>query len=189
MYEFNEKNAAAGTPLQIFHTPDTTLSAISLLMRPLAFDLIVIDYINLLDRGDTDSNNDASQLAEIARQCKVQAGQTNTAWVVLAQLNEQGSVKYSKAIKENSDYMWSWNYGDAERESHVIDIEQQKSRNSRGFKFSLKELFAFQRFENVGDTFENRDMRGVRKAKKQKRHPTFKPMAALGFDEDDDDDE
>ncbi len=183
MDKFNAKNDAAGSQLDIYHTPDMTFSAIALMLRTFEYDLIVVDYINLLSRGDTDEQNDAAQLGEIARQAKVQAGQTNTAWVVCAQLNEQGAVKYSKAIKENSDNMWSWTYGDAERESHVIDIEQQKSRSSKGFKFSLKELFHHQKFENAGESHENRDLRGVRKAKK---HHTSRPMLP-GFEEDDDD--
>ncbi len=189
MDKWNSANDAAGRRLQIYHKPDSTMTAIALQLRPFAFDVIVVDYINLLSRGDTDSNNDALQLAEIARQAKVQAGQTNAVWIVCAQLNEQGDVKYSKAIKENSDYMWSWTYGDAERESHIIDITQQKSRNSKGFKFSLKERFEHQSFEDVGDASENRDLRGVRKAKKQKKHSTWKAMPGLGFDDEEDDDE
>ncbi len=187
MDKYNAENDAAGRRLQIYHMPDTTMSSIALRLRPFDFDIIVVDYINLLSRGDTDSNNDALQLGEIARQAKVQAGQTNSVWIVCAQLNEQGDVKYSKAIKENSDYMWTWTYGDAEQESHIVDISQQKSRNSKKFKFSLKERFEWQMFENIGDASENRDLRGVRKAKKQKRHPTAKPMPGLDFDEDEDD--
>jgi replicative DNA helicase len=187
MDTWNAKNDAAGKRLQIYCTPDTTMSSIALQLRPFEYDIIIIDYINLLCRDDTDANNEAQALAEISRQAKVQAGQTNTAWVIIAQLNDQGAVKYSKAIKENSDYMWAWTYGDAERESHIIDIEQQKSRNSKGFKFCLKEKFEWQMIENVGEASENRDLRGIRKAKKQKRHPTAKPMPGLDFDEDDDD--
>lgn len=186
MQTWNDANEAAGRRLQIYHTPDTTMSSISLQMRPLEYDLIVIDYINLLNKDDTEGNNEAQALAEITRQAKVQAGQTNTVWVIIAQLNEQGNVKYSKAIKENSDYMWTWTYGDAERENHIIDIEQQKSRNSKGFKFSLKENFAWQMFEDIGEASENRDLRGIRKSK-QKRHPTAKPMPGLAFDDEDDD--
>jgi replicative DNA helicase len=181
--KFNADNDAAGSQLDIYHCPNMTFSGIALMLRTFEYDMIVVDYINLLDRSDTDENNDALQLGEISRQAKVQAGQTNTAWVVCAQLNEQNQVKYSKAIKENSDNMWSWTYGDAERESHVIDIEQQKSRSSKGFKFSLKELFHHQRFENAGVSHENRDLRGVRKAKK---HQTSRPMLP-GFEDDDDD--
>ena len=189
MDKWNEDNAAAGRRFQVYCIADTTMSSIALQLRVFDYDVIIIDYINLLNKDDTEGNNEAQALAEIARQAKVQASQTNAAWIVLAQLNEQGIVKYSRAIKEHADYMWTWTYGDAERESHVIDIEQQKSRNSKGFKFSLKERFEWQKFENIGSTYENRDLRGVRKAKKQKRHPTAKPMPGLGFDDEDDDDD
>jgi archaellum biogenesis ATPase FlaH len=187
MDEWNEANLAAGRRLQVYHIPDTTMSSIALQLRPFDFDIIVVDYINLLNKEDTDAANEAAQLGEIARQAKIQASQTNAAWIVLAQLNEQGIVKYSRAIKEHSDYMWSWTYGDAERQSHIIEIEQQKSRNSKGFQFCLKERFEYQRFENAGEAHENRDLKGVRKAKTQKKHPTAKPMPGLDFDEDDDD--
>ena len=185
--EWNAANDAAGRRLQIYHIPDTTMSSIALQLRAFDYDIIVIDYINLLNKEDTNSSNEAAQLGEIARQAKIQATQTNAAWIVLAQLNEDGQVKYSRAIKEHSDYMWSWNYGETERETHVIEIEQQKSRNSKGFEFCLKERFEYQRFENAGETHENRDLKGVRKAKSQKKHPTAKPMPGLDFDEDDDD--
>jgi replicative DNA helicase len=186
MDTWNAKNEAAGRRLQIYCTPDTTMSSIAIQLRAFNYDIIIVDYINLLCRDDTDTNNEAQALAEISRQAKIQAGQTNTAWVILAQLNEQGAVKYSKAIKENSDYMLTWTYGDAERESHIIDIEQQKSRNSKGFKFSLKEKFEWQMFMDIGEASENRDLRGIRKAK-QKKHPTAKPIPGLGFEDDDDD--
>jgi hypothetical protein len=187
MDKWNADNEAAGRRLQIYHIPDTTMSSIAIQLRAFDYDLIVIDYINLLNKEDTDSHNEAAQLGEIARQAKIQAGQTNAAWVILAQLNEDGQVKYSRAIKEHSDYMLSWTYGEAERESHVVEIDQQKSRNSKGFEFCLKERFDYQRFENAGDASENRDLRGVRKAKTQKKHPTAKPMPGLDFEEDDDD--
>ena len=182
---------ATNTRLDIFPMTDTTISEIALQLRAFEYDIIVIDYINLLNKDDSDQKNEAQALGEIARIAKVQAASTNAAWIILAQLNEQGLVKYSRAIKEHSDYMLTWSYGDAEKESHVIEIDQQKSRNSEAFKFNLKENFKLQQFSNSGGgEGENRDV-VIEKGKKKKRErlATATPMPGMSFDEEDEDDD
>ena len=178
-----------GTRLDIFSRTDTTISNISLELRAFDYDLIVIDYINLLNKDDSEQKNEAAALGEIARIAKVQAASSNAAWIILAQLNEQGIVKYSRAIKEHSDYMLTWSYGDAEKESHIIEVDQQKSRNSEAFKFNLRENFKVQRFENAGDSGVNKDV-AIKKGSKKKKavHPTASPMPGMNFEEDDEDD-
>jgi replicative DNA helicase len=178
-----------GTRMDIFSMTDTTMSEIALQFRAFDYDLIEIDYINLLNKEDMDQKNEAQALGEIARLAKNQASATNAAWVVLAQLNEQGIVKYSRAIKEHSDYMLSWTYGDAEKESHIIEIDQQKSRNSAAFKFNLRENFKLQQFENVGSGETNSDVavKKGKKKKKQERLPTAAPMPGMNFEDEDED--
>lgn len=177
--------------LQIFHRHSMTFTEIALEMRAMDFDLVIVDYINLLNKED-DSNrnsNDAAILGEIAKEAKQAAGATNTAWVMLAQLNEAGDVKYSKAIKEHSDCMLTWTYGDAEKESHLIEINIAKSRHGRSFKFPLRESFKTQRFENPGSPENAKDV-AIKKSSKKggKVHPTAKPMFPGVGGEDDDDD-
>jgi replicative DNA helicase len=175
--------------VEVHHRTDMTFTEIALEVRALDYDLIIVDYINLLNKEDANSNsNDAAVLGEIAKEAKAQAGATKAAWVMLAQLNEQGEVKYSKAIKENSDYMLTWVYGDAEKESHMIEVNIQKARHSESFKFILREDFQHQKFENPGGPNRNADV-GIKKGKKSKaaRHPTAKPMPGMNFEDDDDD--
>ncbi len=177
--------------LDIFPMTDTTISEIALQLRAFNYDLIIIDYINLLNKDDADHQNEAQALGEIARISKVQAASTNAAWIVLAQLNEQGIVKYSRAIKEHSDYMLTWTYGDAEKESHIIEIDQQKSRNSEAFKFNLKENFKLQQFtDSGGGEGENKDV-AIKKGKKKKREKlaTATPMPGMNFEEEDEEDD
>ena len=156
-------------------------------MRALDFDLVIVDYINLLNKEE-DANrnsNDAAILGDIAKEAKNVAGATNTAWVMLAQLSDQGDVKYSRAIKEHSDCMLTWTYGDAEKESHLIEINIAKSRHGKSFKFPLREGFKTQRIENPGNPGNAKDV-AIKKGKKGARHPTAKPMFDMGDDDGDD---
>jgi len=180
-----------GARLDIFSMTDTTLSEIALQIRAFNYDLIIIDYINLLNKDDSSQKSEASILGEMARIAKVQASASNAAWVILAQLNEQGIVKYSRAIKEHSDYMLTWTYGDSERESHLIEIDQQKSRNSEAFKFNLRENFRVQRFEDAGGGDNNVDasIQKSKKKRKYEKHPTASPMPGMNLEEEGDSDE
>lgn len=185
---FHKEGEDKNKRLHIKHYHEATIGEIAVQLRAFNYDIIVVDYINLLNKEMDSGLNEAGVLGEITRVAKLQAGATKSAWIILAQLNEQGLVKYSRAIAENSDYLLSWTYGEAEKESHVIEVQQQKARSSEKFNFNLKENFQICRFENAGTAKENSDVH-IKKSgrKKQKRHATAKPMPGLEFDEEDDD--
>ena len=68
--------------------------------------------------------------------------------ICLAQLKDDGDIKYSRGIKEHADFCWFWKYGQKEEETHVVEIKQEKHRNAPGYKFLLKENFKNMRFED-----------------------------------------
>jgi replicative DNA helicase len=185
--KFDEEAKRDSKIIDIHHRTNMTISEIALELRAFAYDLIVIDYINLLNKEEGASSNDAMALGEIAKAAKLHAGATNAAWVMLAQLNEQGDVKYSKAIRENSDYMLTWTYGEVEKETHLIEVNIQKARHSESFKFNLKENFSVQTFMNAGNPERNADM-NVKKGKRSTRHPSASPMPGMAFEDEDEDD-
>lgn len=188
MQRWDDECKAHGARLQVLHVTDTTLSEIALQLRAFDYDLIVVDYINLLGKGDAEAESDAARLGEVARTAKLQSKVSNAAWIVLAQLNEQGEVKYSRAIQEHSDILWSWTYGDAERATGQVEVKQRKNRNSETFPFFLKANFKIQTFENAGSDESNQEAPGLpKKKKKVERLPTAKPMPGLGVGDDEED--
>ena len=122
--------------------PDQGMTLDQLLMtaKPYCYDVITIDYISLLEEADTD--NQARALASITRKCKMFSQSANCLMILLAQLNEEGLIKYSRAIKENADHVWTWVYGDTERETHLITVKVDKGRNQVCFPFEVTEDYS-----------------------------------------------
>jgi len=145
--EFGKKNNVRWTIL----APKTGLSLDQLLMtvKPYKYDVITIDYLSLLEEADTD--NQARALASITRRCKVFTQTAGCLMILLAQLSDEGLIKYSRAIKENADHVWTWTYSDTERETHLITMRVDKGRNQVCFPFEVQEDYARMRLVDTGN--------------------------------------
>jgi hypothetical protein len=117
--------------------PDEDLTIEQLL--PLAHTygpkIVVIDYISLLKGVDGDDQ--WLQLGKVARYAKIYADIHDMIVVLLAQVSDDGIVRYSRAIREHASYMWSFVATKESMESEILNIDQQKGRNARRFPFSL----------------------------------------------------
>jgi hypothetical protein len=71
------------------------------ILKPFKYEMIIIDYIGLLKGADGDDQ--VKELGRIARFAKVYAKNTGTTVVLLAQLSDEGAVKYARAIKVTVD--------------------------------------------------------------------------------------
>lgn len=127
---------------------DMSLDQILLTCKPYGFDVVTIDYISLLQ--DAATENQVRALGDITRKCKVFATSTNSLVIMLAQLNEEDKVKYARAIVENADHLWTWRYGENERETHLLTIRVDKGRNQQCFPFEVTEDFGLMRIEDNG---------------------------------------
>ena len=58
--------------------------------------------------------------------------------VLLAQVSEEGKIRYSRAVTEHSDYSWVFVSTKESRENEIINIEQTKGRNVELYPFSLR---------------------------------------------------
>lgn len=114
---------------------DITYDEALLMLKPYGFKVIIIDYISLLKNVGGD---DAWQkLGDVARACKVWAKNNNTIVILLAQVNAEGEVRYSGAIKEHANNAWFWVATKETRDNKVMDIRQLKARNQLLFNFQL----------------------------------------------------
>lgn len=112
-------------------------------------DVLIVDYIGLV--GGHEKKQGWERLAEITREFKIVANQRNCVVILLAQLDEDThTVKYSKAIRHYSSFVWQWAYDRgiaiARKEAglpYILDITQSKVRNSPSFNFKLVADYEF----------------------------------------------
>lgn len=123
-------------------------------------DVVIIDYISLLKGADAD---DAWQkLGAMARIGKINAESTHRANILLCQVNDEGKIRYARAISEHSTNSWIWVTKKEEREREIgrIRIEQPKARNSRsypfevGFHWSTMKVVDVDSSESIGEVTE-----------------------------------
>ena len=135
---------AAGGRLTIFKpSEDMSIDELFAATATYDFDVLIIDYISLLKGADGD---DAwEKLGSIARVAKINAETTNRVNMLLCQVNDDGKIRYARAISEHSNNSWIWVTKKEEREKDVgrIRIEQPKARNSKSYPFEVGFNWAF----------------------------------------------
>jgi hypothetical protein len=118
-----------------------------------------------------DGDQSWQALGNAARYAKVWAKNNNKIVIVLAQLSDEGAIRYSKAIKDHANNMFAWTYTDQNKKSGIIDIIQQKARNQEAFDFQLQVDFSTMRMFDVEQTdFPelNRSERGAKRLRRLK---------------------
>ncbi|QJT71040.1 DNA helicase [Vibrio phage vB_VcorM_GR11A] len=131
--------------------PEEDMSAEEILMmlKPYGYKVIIIDYISLLKGVDGDDS--WQQLGKVARFCKIWAKNNNAVVILLAQLSDEGAIRYSRAIIEHANNAWFWTMTDEDKEKGIAEIRQAKARNHSPHPFPLQVEFASMRFRDVGD--------------------------------------
>jgi replicative DNA helicase len=127
---------------------DLSLSQILMTTKPYKYDVTTIDYISLLK--DAASENQVRALGEITRRAKTYSRMTHSLVIMLAQLNEEDKVKYSKAIVENADHLWTWRYGDNEKENQMFTVKVDKGRNQQCVNFDVSADFSTMKMYDNG---------------------------------------
>ena len=81
----------------------------------------------------------------------------------------EGHFLANGLVVHNSNLMWTWTYGDENRESGVIDIVQQKARNQDPFDFQLGvDMAGMRMYDLDGDVETHRPKKGQLSTKSKK---------------------
>lgn len=124
---------------------ELTIPQIAMELRPRKYDVIYIDYLNLLYQNPKKALWE--NIGDHTRSAKIASNQLDAAMVLLAQLDDETQkLKYAKAITANASFVWTWDYSDKERESGIIEINQRKARSAGIYPFYLEtdySIFSF----------------------------------------------
>jgi replicative DNA helicase len=114
------------------------------------YDVVFVDYINLMAPLNPKEPLWAN-IGESFRLAKRWAEKTQKVVVMLVQIDEDtGAIKYAKSIKHHSDGVWVWPWGEKEKETGLVEVDQMKLRNFKPTKFQLQADFEFCSFTEGG---------------------------------------
>ena len=128
---------------------DMTIEEILYGLEPHKFKVILIDYISLLKGVDGDDQ--WKQLGEVARFAYVWAKRNDALVILLAQLSEEGMLRYSKTVGEHAGNLWKFVVTQETKKEGIIKIEQGKARNQDPFPFTLGIDYATMRVFDLDD--------------------------------------
>lgn len=133
-----------------------TIDDVLNMVKPYDKNVIVLDYISLLEGVDDD--NQWRMLSAIARKMKVYATENKALCVILCQLDSSTSqLRYSKGIKEHADVMWAWNYtSEEQRALKILPVKVEKARDGELFGLDLKDEFEIMRVSNLKEAVEGK---------------------------------
>lgn len=141
MKRFHRRITKAGGRYGIFKPrTDMTMEAILSALHSQDNDVIYIDYISLL--AGVGGDDAWQKLGEVARMGKIYAENHNKVVVLLAQVSEDGKIRYSQTIKEHASVAWVFVATEETRERGWLHIDTIKSRNQVRFSFTLKINYA-----------------------------------------------
>lgn len=126
---------------------DLNIRDIAARIKPHKYDIVYIDYVGLLKEPAGVSQQKV--LGDHVRDCKLAAKNLNCVMAPLVQLDDETlTIKYSKAIKANSDFIWAWEVDAKQQEAGVIKVMQQKARSASPYDFYLSVDFSRMAFED-----------------------------------------
>lgn len=137
--KFVKRNILKGGRYTLFKPPqDMTIEEVLSVAAVYGPKIVIIDYVGLLKMGGSSEKADWQKLGDIARYCKIYAAANDVLVVLLAQVNEDGKLKYSQTMREHADYAWFFVATKETRENEILNVEQVKGRNAELFPFSLR---------------------------------------------------
>lgn len=147
--EFDRMDKSKGSRFTIY-TPsrDVTIQEALHALSPFKYDVVFIDYIGLLKQVGAKGAREDQILGDIVRYAKRMAQQMNCVIVLLAQLNEEGQIRGSRAIGHHANFWFKWECTDEDKQKGFITIEQAKARGGEQYDFYVTADFAHMRMDS-----------------------------------------
>lgn len=126
-----------------------TIENLLAFIDPLDYDVVVIDYVGLMDGVNGDDQWRA--LSNAVAYAKRWAGRPGKKRLVIfaAQITDDDKLKQSKAMADHCTNVWRWRVGDQEREDGIVVIHQDKCRGGAVFDIPLKFDFEHMTFRDL----------------------------------------
>lgn len=118
-------------------------------------DVCLIDYVTLLKEDA--KKEQWKHLSDVARYAKINAESNKRLNILVAQINDDGTMRYSRALTEHANNSWVWLATEETKQQGVLKIKQAKARNHSDFPFTLGIEYKFSQvsdLENSGDRLD-----------------------------------
>lgn len=129
---------------------DVSIEGVLSTLQPYDYDVVIIDYIGLLDGLAGEDQWRAMNNA--VRYAKIWAKNTGTTVIIAAQLTKEGMLKYAKGMMDHANLAWTWQRDELFHTTGVAVVKQPKARQQSNHDFMLK--FDFPKM-TVRDVDEN----------------------------------
>lgn len=118
-------------------------------------DVGLVDYVTLLKE---DSKKEQwKHLSDVARYAKINAETNKRLNILVAQINDDGTMRYSRALTEHANNSWVWLATEETKQQGVLKIKQPKARNHSDFPFTLGIEYKYSKvydLEHSGDRLD-----------------------------------
>lgn len=164
---------------------DVSLEDILFSLKPYGYRVIIIDYISLLEvKSGVD---EWKALRDVSRVAKRYANANQTLIILLAQLGDNGNLRYARGVSENCDVLWIWSYTDESRETGLIEFRPVKARNFNPTPFTLLHDYTYMKIGDVDDRTIRRlrDQDDGRGESRREKLNKFERDISVEIDEDD----
>ncbi len=164
---------------------DVSIESLLSTVQPYGYDVVILDYIGLLDGLAGEDQWRAMNNA--VRYGKVWAKNNGVVLIVAAQLSKEGMLKYAKGMMDHANNCWIWSRDEVFETTGVALMKQPKARQQSNHDFYLKFVFEKMTVRDADDddmkAFEAGTKSRNKDGKRHKRWETDDSAGADGWDE------
>lgn len=166
-----------------------TIETVTSTVQPFGLDALVIDYLGLLD--GTTGDDQWRQLGNAARYCHIWGQANDCTTIGVAQVTEDGMLRYSKQMAEHAKYFWHWKMDEQSKATGIYEIMQGKARQASDHSFYLH----FNKPKMIVTDADKAAVEEMQKQREDKKSPRnsekkskkWEKESSIGWGDDDDD--